>query len=390
MPTHDPTVSVLITTYNRSRLLRRAILSVLGQDFRDYELVIIDDCSTDDTREVVATFQDPRIRYLRNETNVGSKEGDRGILRRFVYELMRGKYFVYLCDDDYWLFPNLLQRQVDEFRRYSDLVMVIGGQLSYFLTTPDSYFEGNPDTPMTITLDNIDRYFDLATSKSRTPHIGFMRASEHDPLFAKSNMTSDEFLQDFASNPATKNIIGGAMLYSRELFLKSGALKSPQGSIWQAGYELKMGPGCYGRTIYFDEPSIVTEIRGGNASFRGTQVEHYLDSVKSVEIAFETPLSDPTLRPRRKFIKGVRNKTLRMLSNSFLANTLAINRYGALSLCSDENIEQPVTFRAVLPVFARNNIVPTWRELSYLIAAELSPGAIDWSRRLSGGHRAHS
>src|SRR5688572_28922385 len=116
MAAHSPVISVLISTYNRSNLLRRAIDSVLMQDFRDFELVIIDDCSTDDTPQVVASFTDPRIRYIRNESNVGAQRGDRAHVQRFVYELMRGKYFVYLCDDDYWLLPDLLRRQVTIFQ----------------------------------------------------------------------------------------------------------------------------------------------------------------------------------------------------------------------------------------------------------------------------------
>src|SRR4051812_32516281 len=150
MSSPAPLVSILITTYNRSRLLRRAVNSVFMQDFTDYELVIIDDCSPDDTRDVVASFQDPRIRYIRNETNVGSKEGDRAILRRFVYDLMRGQYFVYLCDDDYWLFPDLLRRQVEAFRSNDNVAMVMGGQLAYFLTTPESYFGRSPDDTLTV------------------------------------------------------------------------------------------------------------------------------------------------------------------------------------------------------------------------------------------------
>src|SRR3954470_13305492 len=89
----SPLISVLISTYNRSRLLRRAINSVLMQDFRDFEIIVIDDCSTDDTRDVMASFTDTRIQYFRNETNVGANLGDRAHVQRFVYELMSGKYF---------------------------------------------------------------------------------------------------------------------------------------------------------------------------------------------------------------------------------------------------------------------------------------------------------
>ncbi|MDX2097779.1 MAG: glycosyltransferase family 2 protein, partial [Leptolyngbyaceae cyanobacterium bins.59] len=72
-----PTVSILITTYNRSKLLKRAIDSVLAQSFQDFELVVIDDHSTDDTPELMATLTDPRIRYIRRPENLGSKYGDR-------------------------------------------------------------------------------------------------------------------------------------------------------------------------------------------------------------------------------------------------------------------------------------------------------------------------
>lgn len=359
MTTSGPLVSVLITTYNRSRLLRRAINSVLMQDFRDFEIVIIDDCSPDDTTDVVASYEDPRIRYLRNETNVGSQVGDRAILRRFVYELMRGKYWVYLCDDDYWLFPDLLRRQVEAFETHDDVVMVMGGQLSYFLTTPDSYFGYPPDNPITFTLENIDEYFDRATLKPKIHHVYFMRGQGlKEPLFSKECLTAEEFLAEFASDPAGKNIIGGAMLYSREFFIKSGALSTPKGSQWQAGYELKLGPACFGKTIYFDEPSIVTEVRQGNASFQRTQVEHYLDSIVSIEIAFKVPLAHPELAHRRKFLRHARNETIRNLSRTYLINSLSILRDGRLGLCTADNVRVPVMPRHVLRAFLHNGALP--------------------------------
>lgn len=128
-----PTVSILTTTYNRPELLPRSVRSVLAQDFQDFELIIIDDCSTDNTPEIVKSFSDPRIRYIRNETNQGGVHGDRGMVRRCVYELMRGDYFCYLCDDDFWLPKDLLSRQVAAFRKHPSLAMVIGGQATTHL-----------------------------------------------------------------------------------------------------------------------------------------------------------------------------------------------------------------------------------------------------------------
>lgn len=347
-----PLVSVLISTYNRSRLLRRAINTVLMQDFRDFELVIIDDHSTDDTSQVVASFSDPRIRYIRNETNVGAKLGDRAHVQRFVYELMRGSYFVYLCDDDYWLFPDLLRRQVDIFQKSDNVAFVMGNQLCYFLTTPDSYFGRGPDDTMTFTLDNIEPYFDLKTQTCKTHHFSYIPN-----LFSKEFLTSDEYLTEFASEPTTKNRIVGATLYSREHFIRAGAMKT-EGSKWQAGYEFLMGPACVGNVGYLNDPCIVTEIRAANASFQRTQVEHYLDSIKSIEIAFDTPLSSPILAPRWTFLRRIRNEAIRNLSCAFLGNSLTIRREGALGMCSEENIRYPVTPRLVCRVLWRNRAWP--------------------------------
>lgn len=352
MTASAPIVSVLISTFNRSRLLRRAINSVLMQDFGDFELVVIDDHSTDDTTEVVASIIDPRIRYIRNETNVGAKHGDRAHVQRFVYELMRGKYFVYLCDDDYWLFPDLLRRQVDIFQNNDNVSFVMGNQLCYFLTTPDSYFGREPDDTMTLSLGNIGPYFDLKTQTCKTPHLSYIPN-----LFSKQFLSSNEYLTEFASEPTTKNRIVGATLYSRDHFIRAGAMKT-EGSKWQAGYEFLMGPACVGNVGYLNDPCIVTEIRAVNASFQRTQVDHYLDSIKSIEIAFAAPLADPTLAPRRPFLRNIKNEAIRNLSCAFLSNGLTIRREGALGLCSPENISRPVTPRIVVGVLWRNRALP--------------------------------
>lgn len=386
--TERPLVSVLISTYNRSRLLRRALSSVLMQDFSDFEIVVIDDCSTDDTRDVVASIVDPRIRYFRNDSNVGARLGDRAHVQRFVYELMRGTYFVYLCDDDYWLFPTLLRRQVEAFRSHDNLAFVMGNQLCYFLTTPDSYFGRDPSDTMTFTRENIDPYFDLAALACKSPHLSFFPK-----LFSKDFLTSDEYLAEFASDPTTKNRIVGATLYSRDHFVRAGGMRTA-GSKWQAGYEFLMGPACVGNVVYLDEPSIVTEIRASNASFQRTQVEHYLDSIKSVEIAFQTPLADLQLQNRAKLLKEMKDETIRNLSRAFLTNALTILREGALGLCSEENIRHPLTLRQVLPVLIRNRVRPgpiVWHlGLSFELENSRSVASLraGWMRARSGRLKA--
>ena len=67
----DPKVSVIIPTYNRASLLPRAVNSVLAQTFDDYEIIIVDDCSTDRTQKTIRQFADPCIRSFRHEVNRG-------------------------------------------------------------------------------------------------------------------------------------------------------------------------------------------------------------------------------------------------------------------------------------------------------------------------------
>jgi glycosyltransferase involved in cell wall biosynthesis len=90
-----PKITVAIPTFNRSWGLKPAVESVLSQSFLDFELLIVDDASTDDTPQVVASFDDPRIVYFRQTNNVG-------MVANWGYglALARGKYFVFLADDD--------------------------------------------------------------------------------------------------------------------------------------------------------------------------------------------------------------------------------------------------------------------------------------------------
>lgn len=362
MPSASPLVTVLITTYNRCNLLPRAIASVLEQDFTDFELIIIDDCSTDDTRKVVEEFTDSRIRYIRNEQNLGAEHGDRIHMRHVVYDLMRGQYFVYLCDDDYWISRNLLSRQVAKFREHPGLSMVIGGQLSHFLVADDA---GGHDIEA-ITPQTLHRYFDFDQLRSKVPQLSFAKG-----LYTRAMMTPAEFLQAFAANPAGKNQIVGAVLYAREPFVRSGTLSSLHGSKWQAGYELFIGPGSAGDVFYFNEPAVLTEIRATNASFQRTQVDHYLDSIKSMEIAFSGVIASGLWKNNADALDRIRRSAIRNLTRSFLYNGVAIKRYGTLTLCSAENISRPVNFRHALAVFFRNGIWPNAVDLKIMFLAPL-------------------
>lgn len=102
-----PKVSVIIPTYNRAELLRSAISSALGQTFKDLEIIVSDDNSTDNTLEIVKGFQDKRLKYISHNKNKGVSAA-----RNTAIKVASGEYIAFLDDDDEWL-PDKLQWQVE-------------------------------------------------------------------------------------------------------------------------------------------------------------------------------------------------------------------------------------------------------------------------------------
>lgn len=99
-------ISVVIPTYNRQRTILRAVNSVLNQTYQDLEVIVVDDCSADDTRAVVEAIADPRVRYVCLEKNSGACTArNRGIT------LSRGEYIAFQDSDDEW-YPNKLVKQL--------------------------------------------------------------------------------------------------------------------------------------------------------------------------------------------------------------------------------------------------------------------------------------
>ncbi len=111
-------VSIVIPTYNRADIIRDALESVLAQSYQDFEILVVDDGSSDNTAEVVASVGSNKIRFLRSERNCGcSAAYNRGIKEA------AGNLIAFLDSDDIWE-PEYLQREVDFLARHSDVGVV--------------------------------------------------------------------------------------------------------------------------------------------------------------------------------------------------------------------------------------------------------------------------
>ncbi len=143
-------VSIIMPSYNTGKFIKESIESVLAQSYQNWELIIVDDCSTDNTDEVVSFFADePRIRYLKNETNSGAAVSRNRALRE-----ARGRWIAFLDSDDIW-YPEKLEKQI-EFMKENNYSF---SYTNYIEIDENSYPNGNFVTgPAKITKNGMYSY----------------------------------------------------------------------------------------------------------------------------------------------------------------------------------------------------------------------------------------
>lgn len=99
-------VSIIMPSYNTGKFIKETINSVIAQTYSNWELIIVDDCSTDNTDEIVKSINDNRIIYLKNETNSGA-----AISRNKALREAKGRWIAFLDSDDLWK-NDKLEKQI--------------------------------------------------------------------------------------------------------------------------------------------------------------------------------------------------------------------------------------------------------------------------------------
>lgn len=112
-------VSIILPTYNREKVIGRAIQSILRQTYENYEIIIVDDGSTDHTQEIIEQMKDDRIRYIRLEQNQGV-----GHARNIGIQEAKYDYIAFCDSDDEW-FPDKLQKQMEKLLGASEHVGLV-------------------------------------------------------------------------------------------------------------------------------------------------------------------------------------------------------------------------------------------------------------------------
>lgn len=103
---NEELVSIIMPTYNCAKFIGETIKSVIAQTYSNFEIIIVDDCSKDNTKDVVNSFDDERIKYHRLEKNSGA-----AVARTTAMNMAKGKYMAFLDSDDLWM-ENKLERQL--------------------------------------------------------------------------------------------------------------------------------------------------------------------------------------------------------------------------------------------------------------------------------------
>jgi glycosyltransferase involved in cell wall biosynthesis len=134
MATAEPLLTIAIPTFNYAHFLPDAISSILRQGLDDFEILIVDNASEDNTEEVVRSFGGAHIRYIRNPSNLGSSEnGNRCLVNS------RGRYIKFLCADDV-LLEGVLRKQLNILEKCPEVALVTCG---YLFTDPYLNIQGS-------------------------------------------------------------------------------------------------------------------------------------------------------------------------------------------------------------------------------------------------------
>lgn len=166
MKSENPRVSIGLPVYNGARFLQKTIEAILNQSFQDFELIIADNASTDNTEEICREFaaKDKRIHYHRNQQNIGA-----ALNYNLVFQLSRGEYFKWAAHDDIFA-PKFVEKCVEILDKNPDVVLC--HSITKVIDENGNFLENNDELYVKFTNDNVklktdsqkphERFFDIA------------------------------------------------------------------------------------------------------------------------------------------------------------------------------------------------------------------------------------
>ncbi len=123
MTNNNPLISVMMPTYNNAKYIKQAIESIYAQNYDNIEIIVVDDGSTDNTKEILQQYKDIKYFYIEHKGI--------SVARNTALENAKGEYIAFLDSDDYWL-PNKLNTQMQYFKDHPDCEIVFTKYENFF------------------------------------------------------------------------------------------------------------------------------------------------------------------------------------------------------------------------------------------------------------------
>ena len=166
MTTRAPKVSIMISVYNQLHCLSKALTSALAQDYPNIEVVISDDCSMDGgVEDFVRGFEDERIKYFRNERNLGMCKN----FHKVLYDYAVGDYAIMLNADDYWINDGFITKAMKLFGEHKEAVLVFG-DVKVYVAAEDVFLEDKMHKQLSSIMDGNQFFMDYPKGYS-LPHM---------------------------------------------------------------------------------------------------------------------------------------------------------------------------------------------------------------------------
>lgn len=148
----NPHISIIIPTYNRAHCIADTVNNILEQTYPYFELIIVDDCSTDNTHEIINSYNDNRIKYVKNDKNMGPSAS-----RNYGITIAQHDYIAFQDSDDLWD-NTKLEKQINVLLSSQNNAKVVYTQMLCKNEQLDNSYIPLPDTPINQLSGNIQPY----------------------------------------------------------------------------------------------------------------------------------------------------------------------------------------------------------------------------------------
>lgn len=175
-----PLISIIIPTCNRIEMLKEAINSILSQNYSNYEIIIVDDFSIDNTEKIIQRDYslNNSIKYYKNSRNMGA-----GFSRKFGYGKAKGEYIVFFDDDDYYIDNNFFKKAIYHFQNNQEISFVGSNSLIKYVKDNEYEFD---ELNLEGLINNVD-YLKYFQTKYMKPNSTFTA------VFSKKMLDKAEF-----------------------------------------------------------------------------------------------------------------------------------------------------------------------------------------------------